>query len=31
MQLIPTDGTQPLTSVEEGLKENEQLLQNLTA
>ena len=30
MQLIPAHGTLPLTSVEEGLKENEQLLQNLT-
>ena len=31
MQLIPAHGTLPLISVEEGLKENEQLLQNLTA
>ncbi len=30
MQLIPAHGTLPLTSVEEGLKQNEQLLQNLT-
>ena len=30
MQLIPAHGTLPLTSVEEGLKENEQLLKNLT-
>ncbi len=31
MQLMPAHGTLPLTSVEEGLKENEQLLQNLMA
>jgi hypothetical protein len=30
LQLIPSHGTLPLTSVEEGLKKNEQLLQNLT-
>lgn len=29
MQLMPAHGTLPLTSVEEGLKENEQLLQKL--
>lgn len=31
MQLMPAHGTLPLTSTEEGLKENEQLLQNLAA